>query len=204
MKKLLPLLLYVLTLGVAFIYKSNIWSWFNDNNSLTVLILIATLLAIFPILPYKVVIATLGYAYGTIFASLIAWLGTMLAGILVYGIVRYAFREQGRRYLSKQRSVHSFTTLTETHPFLAITIARLLPILPQMGVNIFAGVASISLWTYTLASGLGKIPGIILYAYLGGNLMSHPFTSFIVLSIYLLLIILVLIVYRRISRRAEV
>jgi uncharacterized membrane protein YdjX (TVP38/TMEM64 family) len=200
MKKLLPPLIYLLILGVAFVYKSNIWNWMNSSHSPIILILIATLLAIFPILPYKVVIVTLGYAYGTVWASLIGWLGTMLAGIVVYGIVRYAFREHGRRYLSRQRSLHSFTTLAETHPFLAITLARLLPILPQMGVNIFAGVASIPLCTYIFASGLGKIPGIILYAYLGGNLLTHPLASFVMLLVYLLLIIWIFIVYRSKTR----
>ncbi|AOZ91502.1 TVP38/TMEM64 family protein [Paenibacillus crassostreae] len=201
MKKLLLPLLYVLVLGVAFIYKSAIWEYLNSVHSLTLLILIATLLALFPILPYKIVIAALGYAYGTVSATLIAWIGTTLAAVIIYAIVRYAFREQGRRYLSRRRSIHSFTTLTETHPFIAIIVARLLPILPQMVVNIFAGVASISLWTYTLASGLGKIPAILLYAYLGGNVMDHPLISLIALLGYLLLIGIVLLIYRRVTQK---
>lgn len=197
MKKLLLPLAYVLILGVAFMYKSTIWDWMNNNDSLTTLILMATLLALFPIIPYKVIIAVLGYAYGTLWASLIAWSGTTLAAVIAYGIVRYAFREQGRRYLDKRRSIQSFTRMTETHPFMAIVIARMLPIVPQMVVNVFAGVASISLWTYTLASGLGKIPGIILYAYLGGNLIAKPYLSVILILGYLSLIGIILLVYKQ-------
>lgn len=178
-------------------YKSTIWNWMNNNDSLTFLILMTTLLALFPIIPYKLVIAALGFAYGTLWASLIAWFGTTLAAIIVYGIVRYAFREQGRRYLDQRRSIQSFTHMMETHPFMAIVIARMLPIVPQMMVNVFAGVASISLWTYTIASGLGKIPGILLYAYLGGNLMAKPYTSLALILGYLLLIGIILLVQRR-------
>lgn len=195
MKKLLLPLAYVFILGVAFMYKSTIWDWMNNNDSLTTLILMATLLALFPIIPYKVIIAVLGYAYGTLWASLIAWSGTTLAAVIAYGIVRYAFREQGRRYLDKRRSIQTFTRITETHPFMAIVIARMLPIVPQMMVNVFAGVASISLWTFTLATGLGKIPGIILYAYLGGNLIAKPYMSIILILGYLSLIGIILLVY---------
>lgn len=197
MKKLLPLLLYVILLGIAFINKTIIWDWMIHNDSLTLLIVMATLLALFPIVPYKLVIATLGYTYGVGWASIISWLGTTLAAVIVYGIVRYAFREQGRRYLAKKPWIQSFTTTIETHPFIAIIIARLLPIVPQMAVNIFAGVASISLWRYTLASGIGKLPGIVLYAYLGENLTSSPYTSLSVLTVYLLLLGILLRVYKR-------
>ncbi|MGF7048540.1 putative membrane protein YdjX (TVP38/TMEM64 family) [Paenibacillus sp. DS2015] len=204
MKKWLLLLLYVLLLGIAFINKTVIWDWMNRNDSLTLLITMATLFALFPIVPYKLVIATLGYTSGIVWASIISWLGTMLAGVIVYGLVRYAFREQGRRYLAKKPWIQSFTTTIETHPFIAIMIARLLPIVPQMAVNIFAGVASISLWRYTLASGIGKLPGIVLYAYLGENLASSPYTSLSVLAIYLLLLGIVLSLYKMILKRRSI
>jgi len=197
MKKLLLPLVYVLLLGVAFMYKNTIWDWMNNNDSPTFLILMATLLALFPIIPYKVVIAALGYAYGTVWATLIAWLGTTLAAVLVYAIVRYAFREQGRRYLSQRRSIQSFTSMMESHPFMAIIVARLLPIIPQMVVNVFAGVASISFWTFTTATILGKIPAILLYAYLGGNLVARPYVSAALILGYLLLVCIVLLVYRQ-------
>jgi len=178
-------------------YKNTIWDWMNNNDSPTFLILMATLLALFPIIPYKVVIAALGYAYGTVWATTIAWLGTTLAAVLVYGIVRYAFREQGRRYLNKRRSIQSFTSTMESHPFMAIIVARLLPIVPQMVVNVFAGVASIPFWTFTLATILGKIPAILLYAYLGGNLVTKPYVSVALILGYLFLVTIILLVYRQ-------
>ena len=138
------------------------------------MILLAALLALFPIAPYKVVIAILGYAYGTVWAAAISWFGTTIAAVIVYAAVRSLYQEPGRRLLGKYTAIHRFTTAVERRPFQSILLARLLPVIPQMAVNLYAGVASIPFWTYTAASAIGKIPAILLYAWLGSGLADHP------------------------------
>lgn len=174
MKKWITPIIYFLTLYLAFIYRNEILAWLKSNDSIPLLLILATLLALFPILPYKAVIAVLGYTYGTFWGASIAWLGTTCAAIIVYAAAATAYREPGRRILAKFRYLESFTSAVESHPFKAIVIARLLPIVPQMAVNIYAGVASIPFWIYTAASGLGKIPAILIYAYLGNGLANNP------------------------------
>ncbi|GAB6990476.1 TVP38/TMEM64 family protein [Paenibacillus pini] len=201
MKKWLLILLYILIMLLAFIYRDPILEFMQQHDSFSVLLMLSALLALFPIIPYKLVIAALGFAYGTFWAAVISWLGTMIAAAVIYALVRYVFREQGRRYLSKINSLDTFTTWIEAHPFTSVAAGRLMPIVPQMAVNVFAGVASVPFWTFTLASGLGKIPGIFLYAFLGGNLTRRPLLSGIIITTYILFLAIMVLQYRKSTRR---
>lgn len=173
MKKWITPTLYIIVLTLAFIYRTEIFSWLQTNDSIPLLVALAAILALFPILPYKAVIAILGYTYGTFWGASVAWLGTTIAAIIVYAASASVYRESGRRFLAKFRYLDSFTSAVERHPFKAILFARLMPIVPQMAVNVYAGVATIPFWTYTIASGLGKIPAILLYAFLGNKFANN-------------------------------
>lgn len=175
--------------------------WLRGEPSLFLMVMLATLLALFPIAPYKVVIAVLGYAYGTIWAAAISWFGTTVAAILLYAAVRALYKENGRRLLGKYAAAEMFTTAVERRPFQAILLARLLPVIPQMAVNIYAGVASIPFWTYTAASAIGKIPAILLYAWMGSGLAEHPAIFAAIAAGLMLVTALGLAIFRRLKAR---
>ena len=170
MKKWMIPFLYITVLIAAWFYRENILVWIQSLDSPALLVLPALLLALFPIVPYKAVIAVLGYALGTLAGAFIAWVATTAASMIVYLLAASFYRESGRRLLKRYPTLDRFTHLVEQHPFKALFIARLLPILPQTAVNIYSGIASIPLWLFTLASGLGKIPSLMLYAFLGSSL----------------------------------
>lgn len=174
MKRWIIPILYAAVLALAFSYRHDITEWLESDPPLFLMILLAALLALFPIAPYKLVIAILGYAYGTVWAAAISWFGTTIAAVILYAAVRSLYQEPGRRLLAKYTAIHRFTTAVERRPFQSILLARLLPVIPQMAVNLYAGVASIPFWTYTAASAIGKIPAILLYAWLGSGLADHP------------------------------
>ncbi|WP_422660659.1 TVP38/TMEM64 family protein [Paenibacillus sp. EC2-1] len=174
MKKWITPVIYIVALIFAFIYRNEIFEWLQTNDSFLLLLGLATVLALFPILPYKAVIAVLGYTYGTFWGGLVAWLGTTIAAIIIYAAAASIYRSSGRRFLAKFKSLDRFTSALEQHPFKTMVIARLIPIVPQMAVNVYAGVASIPFWIYTIASGLGKIPAIFIYSFLGNGLANHP------------------------------
>ena len=174
MKRWIIPILYAAVLALAFSYRHDITEWLESDPPLFLMILLAALLALFPIAPYKVVIAILGYAYGTVWAAAISGFGTTIAAVILYAAVRSLYQESGRRLLGKYTAIHRFTNAVERRPFQSILLARLLPVIPQMAVNLYAGVASIPFWTYTAASAIGKIPAILLYAWLGSGLADHP------------------------------
>ncbi|KKO52127.1 TVP38/TMEM64 family protein [Paenibacillus sp. DMB20] len=174
MKKWLTPAVYILALVFSYTYRNEIWIWLKSAYSPFPVLLLCMLLALFPILPYKAVIAVLGYAYGTFWGAAAAWIGTTAAAVIVYVVSAALYREPGRRFLKRYSLLDSFTAKLEKHPFTAILLVRMVPVVPQMAVNIYAGVASIPFWTYTAASGLGKIPVLLLYAYLGNGFAHSP------------------------------
>ncbi|MBP1897009.1 TVP38/TMEM64 family protein [Paenibacillus sp. FSL K6-1566] len=189
----------ILAAGLAF--RHELLDWLQQNRSLPLMTLLAALLALIPIVPYKAVIALLGYAYGPVWASIVTWLGTTAAACIVYFGVRTLYRESGRRLLGKYKMLHAFTEAVERHPFRAVFLARLLPIIPQMGVNLYAGVASVPFWTFTAASALGKIPAIVLYAWLGSGLADRPLLFALLAAAIMLAAASGLVLYRYMKRR---
>lgn len=191
MRKWLSIILYVSGTILAFIYRYDILSWMKEDHNLLISIGIATLLALFPVVPYKAVIGFFGYAYGSFAGALICWVATTLAAAILFGLVKYLFQGQARAYLSSISTLAKFTAGVERRPFASIVLARLVPIIPQTAVNIYAGAANLPFWSYLAASGIGKIPGIALYAFLGDHLFQSPGSAIVAIIVYAAVLILV-------------
>ena len=63
--------------------------------------------------------------------------------------------------------------------YLAVLIARLVPLFPFAVVNLGAGVSDIRLRDYVLATGVGIVPGTVVYAALGGTLTDPTSGAFL-------------------------
>lgn len=184
MRKWLTVTLYVSGIILAFIYRYDLLEWLREDHSPLLSLAAATMLALFPVLPYKIIIGLFGYAYGSLTGALICWIATTLAAAVMYGLIRSLFQQQARSYLSSIPALDKFTSAVQRRPFASIILARIVPVVPQPAVNIYAGAAGLPFWSYLAASGLGKIPGITLYAYLGGQLFQHPWSAVIAVGIY--------------------
>ncbi|NQX45040.1 VTT domain-containing protein [Paenibacillus tritici] len=185
MSKWLTVILYVSCIILAFIYRYDILAWLKEDHNLFWSMLAATVLALFPVLPYKLIIGLFGYAYGSLNGAIICWIATTIAAALVYGFVKYMFQNQSMAYLNNLSVLDKFTAAVQRRPFASVVIARLAPIIPQMAVNIYAGAAGLPFWSYLGATALGKIPGIALYAFLGGQMFQHPRSAALAVIVYL-------------------
>lgn len=205
MKKWLVAIAYVSLLGFAFIYRYDLLAWAKQHGSFPVLLLLSFLFALVPFMPYKLIIASIAYAVGVWQGVLISWLGTTLAAIAVYWAVRTLFREKGHLYLERVPVLERMNKLMEQEPFMAVLLARLIPFIPQAAVNVYAGVASFPFWSYAVASGIGKLPGIVVYAYAGSTLKDHPLKGILLLLIYTAIIGAAFLGYRSsLSRRKKI
>ncbi|MBT2290624.1 TVP38/TMEM64 family protein [Paenibacillus albidus] len=185
MSKWLAALLYVSGTIAAFIYRYDILSWMKEDHPLVLLIGTATLLAMFPVVPYKAVISLFGYAYGSVAGAAICWAATTLAAALMFGGVKYLFKDRARAYLASVPSLAKFTEAVERRPFASVILARLAPVIPQTAVNVYAGAAALPFWNFLAATGIGKIPGIALFAFLGGNALQSPASAVAAIFLYL-------------------
>ncbi|OKP75499.1 hypothetical protein A3842_19610 [Paenibacillus sp. P3E] len=196
MRKWLTILLYVSGIFLTFIYRYDILAWLRQDHNLFLGFGAATLLAMFPPVPYKLIIGIYGYAYGSLAAAVICWSASTLAGAMIYGIVQHMFQEKARTYLASVPALDKFTSAVQRRPFAAVVLARLAPVVPQMGVNIYAGAAGLPFWSYLVASGLGKIPAIALYAFLGGQLFQHPRSAWMAILVYVAVLALAILSLR--------
>lgn len=191
MKKWLSIILYVSGTILAFIYRYDILDWMKEDHNLFISLGFATLLALFPVVPYKAVIGFFGYAYGSFAGAFICWLATNLAAAILFGLVKYLFQDKARAYLASIPALDKFTAGIERRPFASIVLARLLPIIPQTAVNIYAGAVNLPFWSYLAASSVGKIPGVALYAFLGDHLFQRPESAIVAILVYAAVLILV-------------
>ncbi|MEK5585641.1 VTT domain-containing protein [Paenibacillus sp. FSL P2-0536] len=203
MRKWFSIILYVSGTILAFIYRYDILSWMKEEHNLFGSIGIATLLALFPVVPYKAVIGFFGYAYGSLAGALICWVATTLAAAFLFGVVKFLFQDQARAYLTSIPLLEKFTKGIERRPFASIVFARLLPIIPQTAVNIYAGAAGLPFWSYLAASAIGKIPGIALYAFLGDQLFQNPGNAIIAIVVYAIVLIIAGLSFRYSSQEVR-
>ncbi|WP_219836771.1 TVP38/TMEM64 family protein [Paenibacillus sp. R14(2021)] len=167
----LLLLFYLGIVSAVWLNKSSLLLWMKGGTvPLALILLLVALLACIPVIPFSVVIGTMGFLYGPLSGALISLLGAWLAALLMYGLFRYALRERGRAMLRRYRLTERWTSMVEQHPFRSILLARLMPILPQTAVNIYAAIVSIPLLSYAAASLLGKIPAMLIFAFIGDGI----------------------------------
>ncbi|OWA33649.1 hypothetical protein B9G55_20085 [Saccharibacillus sp. O16] len=197
MKKWIVFTLYAAALIPILIYRHDLQALMQEV-SLPVItgFGLAFLFAFFPVLPYKLVIASLGFLYAPALGALIAWLAVTGASLLQYVLVRVFFREQGRAMLARFSGLERAGKLMERRPFAVILAARLIPLLPQALVNLYPAFLNIRPLVYFSASALGKIPAMLVYAFIGRSLFTDLPGTFAALGLYAGFLLIVYGVYR--------
>ncbi|WP_088833778.1 TVP38/TMEM64 family protein [Paenibacillus tyrfis] len=196
MKKWYTIGMYLVLILIVYVFKDEILHWMQYGDAPVLLIFAAALgFIIVPVIPYKIVIGMLGFMYGPLLGALISWIAASVASVIVFCLARYLFQKQGRAYLSKYEKLEKLQAAIEKNPFLTILLARLIPVIPQAVVNVIPAITSIPVVTFAVASALGKIPAMLLFAFIGSNLFAG--TSKLVLSVgvYILFLASVYVVY---------
>jgi len=197
MKKWYTIGMYLVLILMTYIYNDEILHWMQYGDVPVLLIFAAALgFIIVPVIPYKIVIGMLGYMYGPLLGALISWTAASVASVIVFWLARYLFQKQGLAYLSRYEKLEKFQAAIEKNPFLIILLARLIPVIPQAVVNVIPAITSIPVVTFAAASALGKIPAMLLYAFIGSNLLAGTGKLVLSFGVYALFLAIVYAVYR--------
>ncbi|SFS74895.1 TVP38/TMEM64 family protein [Paenibacillus sp. BC26] len=192
MKRGLIIVGYALIIAIVWYYKTELLDWMKEGEAPFLLImLLVTGLACIPVIPFSVVIGTMGFLYGPLLGALFSLISAWLAAIFMYGLFRYALRERGRELLRRYQLTDRWTTMVERHPFRSILLARLMPILPQTAVNLYAAVAALPFLSYALASLLGKLPAMLIFAFIGDHISGDWQSLLLVAGVYVLFLLTV-------------
>ncbi len=154
-------------------------------------------LVLFPITILNVAtVLTFGPVVGNLYA-LIGWLASACMG---FGLGRLFGMELVHRWL--QPRVHRRIQQVKNRGFLAVLILRLVPLAPFTIVNIFVGASGIAFRDFTLASVVGRMPGVVILTLAGVQLehfLRHPALGGLI--ILMMIVVVLPIVSRLLFKR---
>lgn len=201
-KKLTMTILYAGIAVVVYLYHEPILGWIESRESAMPVMLAATGMALFPVIPYPVVGAVIGAAYGPIEGGIVTWVGSTAASLLMFLFIRYVFQDWGKRMLARYGRLDRMTQLFERNAFLMILFARLIPVIPSIVINVYAALSRVSFGVYAVASALGKVPSMLLFVVFGDGLVYDARNIWAAAAIYGVFLAVTLIGYRGWARRS--
>ena len=116
-------------------------------------------------LPNTLVIAALGWKYGVFLGGLIGAFGSMLSGLLAYGLSRKLGRGVARRMISEAEMDRGERLFRRSGGWI-VALSRWLPMMPEI-IACSAGLARMPLRNFVLALGCGSVPLGFVFAAIG-------------------------------------
>ena len=101
--------------------------------------------------------------------AILSWCSAMVGALICFYIARILGRDAVVKFTSNS-AINSIEKYFEKYGSKTILICRLLPFVSFDVVSYFAGLTSISLLSFLLATGIGQLPATIIYSYVGGML----------------------------------
>lgn len=198
-KGIIFVFIYGVMVSVAFVYRESVMEWLNqgDLSQLPFMFALAILFGVIPVVPFSVFAGLMGVKYGVLLGTAINWTGSVGASAIIFLLARYFFVETFQHYIAKNNKIQKFDNIIHRNAFVAVFFVRLIPIVPPPVVNIYSGLSSMLFSTYLFATAIGKIPGTLMYAYLGNQLFTSIPSFVMGIFIYIAFILVVVLFYRK-------
>ncbi len=119
------------------------------------------------LLPAVVLTLGAGAVFGVAQAFLVVSVGATLGATAAFLIGRHLAREWAARRVSKSPKLSAIDEAVACEGWKIVLLTRLSPAFPFVLLNYVFGLTRVSLRHYVLASWIGMMPGIGLYAYIG-------------------------------------
>ena len=107
-----------------------------------------------------------GLLFGTVWGALLSWSSAMVAAVVCYYIARLFGRPLAGKLVG-ERPLDLADRFFQRYGKHAVLIARLIPGISFDVVSYAAGLSSIGLWEFVLATGIGQMPATIVFSFLG-------------------------------------
>ncbi|PLS18522.1 TVP38/TMEM64 family protein [Bacillus sp. M6-12] len=199
MRKWLIFIVYLLMIIIGFIYKEEILHWIQDdgNAPLPLMFIISAVFATIPIVPFSLFSFMMGAKFGMLTGTLIIWFGGLISCAFYFLLARFLLTDFFKAYLNKFKHIEKFQLMIEKNTFLAVFLARIVPVVPPPVVNIYSGISFIAFLPYIAATALGKIPPAFFVAYTGGHILSSWPKFLFGAMIYLTFVLAILFFFKK-------
>ena len=143
----------------------------NTNYLSAVLIFVSVYIATNLWFPAAAVLTLLGgFLFGTVMGAIYVDSAATLGALLAFGISRnYAGNWIQHRW---QQQLTGFNREVSSRGYLYLLLVRLIPMVPYILVNFFAGLTKVRLRTFIWTTALGSLPGILIFSYAGRQLLN--------------------------------
>jgi uncharacterized membrane protein YdjX (TVP38/TMEM64 family) len=119
-------------------------------------------------IPGHIIMITSGYLYGFWGGLGLNLLGTVVAGQLAFGALRWAGRPLLTRLISTTL-LERWDRLAQRAGFTFFLLFFWFPVLPSNVMNFVAALSPISVWYFLAANFLGRLPGVTLITLIGSH-----------------------------------
>ncbi|KFL34907.1 MULTISPECIES: TVP38/TMEM64 family protein [unclassified Sulfurospirillum] len=133
--------------------------------------------------------------FGWVYGAALSWFSAMVGALLCFYIAKFLGRDVVEKLTSKM-ALESVDAFFEKHGTYAIVIARLLPFISFDVVSYAAGLTSMRLSSFLIATGMGQLPATLVYSYAGEMLTGGAKTVVYGLLILFAVSILVYLIKR--------
>lgn len=147
-------------------------------------LMIAIQVAFIPVPTFFVTFAN-GLLFGWLAGAGLSWTSSMVGAALCFWIARALGRPVVQRLVGDTRALEVTDLFFFGYGDRAVLVARLMPFVSFRVVSYAAGLTPISFSRYLLATGLGQLPGTLVYSCLGGQLTQSAKVLFWAISITL-------------------
>ena len=116
-------------------------------------------------LPANVTIVANGLVFGPVWGGLLSWVTILIGATICFALSKRFGKPFATRYAG--RSLETAEKFFERYGLPAMLVIRVAPFVPFDAVSYVAGLAGVSYGKFLFATGVGVIPSIVVYSYLG-------------------------------------
>jgi uncharacterized membrane protein YdjX (TVP38/TMEM64 family) len=142
-------------------------SWMADagaTGAAAVVLLLAV--DIFIPVPSSIVMVLSGAAFGVVWGSMLAFVGSIGGEWLGFELARKYGTSLSARFIGDDAERQRLNRMLNEHGAAAVAVTRALPVVMET-MSVVAGLSTMKRSTFLIASTLGTLPIVVVYAYAG-------------------------------------
>lgn len=163
------------------------------------LVVLTSIMCAIPGLPTSIIGVLIGICYGPLVGSILNIIGNALGNVLsIFLMGKFKFMDE-----SKTSNHWVKTISTSKHPYIGITFAYMIPVIPSFLVNYTATIMKVKAKNLIWMIIFGVLPSSILYAFGGDALFRGNHTKALLLVASVLIFALLIILIKKDSKLTQ-
>ena len=146
------------------------------------------------LIPSFLITGANGTIFGMFWGIVISWIGAMLEGTTSFYLARFLGEVFVKKIIRSKNLWKKVDEINNKHEFKVVLVGRLLPFVPLDFLSYLAGLSNMKLIPFLVSTGIGILPAIIGYVFLGNQISKLGSYSKTETIIVLLVIIIIAII----------